>query len=169
MSSPPTQKYCDCSASVVRIERRSLRAMPLLALCVLLAACGASNTQLAQGARRVPIAHIAELPAAERPNALGSLPMVLEIRKGDRFPIEAVLDSTLLRLHTEGTWSLEATQAFYVLLREEGPPVISEDGIDFDTKTRNSFAVGFGAKKSGPAKVRMVLGFHATDAAGKPE
>ena len=141
----------------------------MFALGLLLAACGASNTQLAQGARRLPIAHISELPEAERPNALTSLPLVLEIRKGDRFPIEAVLDSRLLTLHTEGTWSLEATQTFYVLLREEGPPVISEDGIDFDSKTRNSFAVGFGAQQREPAKVRVVLGFHAKDATGKAE
>jgi hypothetical protein len=47
-----------------------------------------------------------------------------------------------------------------VLLREDGPPIISEDGVDFDSKPKNSFAVGFAAMKDKPATVKMVLGFH---------
>lgn len=167
MTSTHRAIYHGHSSLWLRSLRHLQQATPLLALGALLAACGASNTRLAQGARRVPIAHISELSEAERPNALGSLPIVLEIRKGDRFPLEAVLDSRLLTLHTEGTWSLEAAQTFYVLLREEGPPVISEDGVDFDSKTKNSFSVGFAAKQSEPAKVRLVLGFHAKDGAAK--
>lgn len=136
---------------------------------LVLVACGASNSQLAQSAPRVPIAHIAELPEEARPKALASLPVVLEIRKGDRFPIHATLDSRLLALDAEGTWSLEAKENFYVLLREDGPPVVSEDGVDFDTKTRNSFAVGFKATKGEPAKVEIVIGFRGAEQRPKEE
>ena len=89
MSSTPAVHYYDHSNSYLPIERRSPRATPWFALCLLLAACGASNTQLAQGARRLPIAHISELPEAERPNALTSLPLVLEIPDAWRTPASA--------------------------------------------------------------------------------
>lgn len=149
------------------LRRRWLGVTPVaMLLGVSLSACGASNTQLARSARRVPIAHIAELPEKERPTALASLPVVLEIRKGDRFPIDAALDSRLLTLHDTGPWTLEAKQTFYVLLREDGPPVISEDGLDFDSKPRNSFSVGFGAMKGKRATVKMLLGFHKEGSPG---
>lgn len=136
----------------------------LACAALLLVACGASNSQIARSARRVPVAHISELPLAERATALGQLPVILEIRKGDRFPLEVVIDSRLLALHTEGSWSVEALETFYMLLREEGAPAFSEDGVDFDEAQGNSFGVGFESKAGQPAKLRVALGWHANRA-----
>lgn len=144
-----------------------LRVVTATASALVLSACAASNSQLARNAPRVPIAHLRELSEQEPGKALASLPVVLEIREGDRFPIDAMLDSRLLTLHAEGPWSLQATQTFYVLLREDGPPVISEDGVDFDTKPKNSFNVGFMATKTEPAKLKLVLRFHAAEHAAE--
>jgi hypothetical protein len=141
--------------------------LPLAALLALLAmGCGASNNQLAKTARRVPVAHISDLPPGERAGALASLPVILEIRKGDTFPVEPVLESALVALHTEGTWMLEAKETFYVLLRKEGPPVVSTDGIDFDAPGQNSFGVGFDSREGQPTKVRAALRWHAAGERG---
>jgi hypothetical protein len=129
--------------------------------------CGASAAQLARESPHVPIAHITELPEADRASALASLPLVLEVRQGDRFPIEAVLDSTLLKLDTEGTWTVEALQPFYVLLRPEGPPLLSTDGVDFEQRTQNSFNFGFKADKDQPARIRLALRLRAAAPAGE--
>jgi hypothetical protein len=132
---------------------------PLLASGLL--GCGASAAQLARESPHVPIAHINELPEAERARALASLPLVLEVRKGDRFPIEAVLDSTLLKLDTAGSWTVEALQPFYVLLRSEGPPLLSTDGVDFEQRAQNSFNFGFSAEKDQPVRIRLALRLRA--------
>jgi hypothetical protein len=139
----------------------------LLALAALLASgligCAASATQLAREAPRVPIAHISELPEAERAQALAGLPMVLEVRKGDRFPIDALLDSTLLKLETPETWTVEALQPFYVLLRPEGPPLLSTDGVDFEQRAQNSFSFSFNAQKGQPARIRLAIRLRAAE------
>ena len=125
------------------------RARALAALLALFAVgCGASNNQVAKSARRVPVAHIAELPPAERPKALATLPVVLE--------------SALVELKSEGGGlTLVARRTFYVLLRPEGPPAISLDGVDFEQPAKNSFGVGFEAKEGAPAKVRAAVRWHA--------
>jgi hypothetical protein len=132
---------------------------PLLALLAI--GCGASNTQVARSARRVPVAHMADLTPDERTKALATLPVILEIRKGDKFPVEPALESSLLALHTEGTWTVEARETFYVLLREEGPPAVSVDGVDFDQPAQNSFGAGIDSQKGEPTKVRLALRWHA--------
>lgn len=139
------------------------RLAPVLAaaLGLFALACGASNNQVAKTARRVPVAHIASMPPAEREKALTGLPLILEIRKGDVFPIEPLLESRLVALHTEGAWKVEALETFYVLLREEGAPIVSVDGVDFEQHTRNSFGVGFDAQKGQPAKLRVALTWRA--------
>lgn len=137
--------------------------VPLLALALLAAGCGVTNNQIAKNARRVPVAHFATLTPAERAAALASLPVVLEIRKGDNFPVEAVLESRLLDLHAEGAWTVRARETFYVLLREEGAPVVSLDGVDFERPAKGSFGVGFDAHAGQPTKVRVALSWHAAE------
>lgn len=151
-------EHCD------RRNRQALRGLCSIFLALGAVACGASNNRIAQSARRVPVAHLAELPPAERASALAKLPVVLEIRQGDKFPIEAVLDSSLVALHTEGTWTVEARRTFYVLLREEGAPVVSADGVDFETPSKGSFGVGIQAEKDKPATVRIALKWRAEEA-----
>jgi hypothetical protein len=87
--------------------------------------------------------------------------VVLEVRKGDTFPVEALLESRLLELHAEGAWTVQARETFYVLLREEGPPVVSLDGLDFETPAKGSFGVGVDAHAGQPTKVRLALSWHA--------
>ena len=91
--------------------------------------------------------------------------MVLEVRKGDRFPIEAVLDSTLLKLDNAGTWTVEALEPFYVLLRPEGPPLLSIDGVDFDQRKHNSLNFCFNAQKDQPTRIRLALSLRAPEPA----
>jgi hypothetical protein len=140
-------------------------AAPLLALALVAVGCGASNNQVAKSARRIPVAHFASLPPAERATALASLPVVLEIRKGDTFPVEALLESRLLELHADGAWTVEARETFYVLLREEGAPVVSLDGVDFEAPAKGSFGVGVDAHAGQPTKVRVALSWHAAQPA----
>ena len=145
-------------------DNSNSRLCPLAALLAIgLLGCGASAAQLAREAPHVPIAHIAELPEAERAHALAGLPLVIEVRKGDRFPIEAVLDSTLVKLDTAGTWTLEALQPFYMLLRPEGPPLLSTDGVDFEQRAHNSFNFGFSAEQGQPARIRLALRLRAAE------
>lgn len=151
--------YYNHSNNSPRRPRRTALLATLFALLAL--ACGASNSQVAKTARRVPVAHIASLPPAEREQALVGLPLILEIRKGDVFPVEPLLQSSLIALHTEGTWKVEALETFYVLLREEGAPIVSVDGIDFDQRVQNSFGVGVDARKGQPAKLRVALTWRA--------
>jgi hypothetical protein len=161
-------KYYDgskLSAPAAR-ARRWAHPFPLLALALFALGCGASNSQVAKSARRIPVAHFATLPPAERATALSSLPVVLEIRKGDTFPVEALLESSLLELHTEGAWAVIARETFYVLLREEGPPAVSLDGVDFETPAKGSFNVGVDAKPEQPTKVRLALSWHAAQPDG---
>jgi hypothetical protein len=161
MSSSRTPTHCVQSQRLP--WRRAVSMLVSLTLAPLLVSCAASNTRVARSARRVPVAHIQDLPPPERPKALASLPLVLEIRKGDRFPMEVVLDSRLITLHTEGTWTMEAKQTFFVLLREDGPPVISADGVDFDHKANNSFGIGFETHEGQPAKLRIALKMYGAD------
>jgi hypothetical protein len=165
-----TATYYKHSTSIFARGWRRLAATPrALALgLALLAGCGASNNQIAKSAPRLAIAHLSSLPPAERAKALGSLPLILEIRKGDSFPVEPLLESRLVALHTEGTWTVEARETFYVLLREEGAPVISLDGVDFDDQTRNSFGVGFDSQAAQAAKLRVALRWHAEPGGAAP-
>jgi hypothetical protein len=158
----PAPNYYDNSNYRLR-PLAALFASPLLASVLL--ACGASSAQMARESPHVPIAHISELPEAKRASALASLPVVLEVRKGDRFPIEAVLDSTLLKLDSAGTWTVEALEPFYVLLRPEGPPLLSIDGVDFEQRMHNSFNFGFNAQKDQPTRIRLALRLRAPEPA----
>jgi hypothetical protein len=169
MPQPRSPNYYDHSNQSSR-PRRSATAAALLAgaLGLLASACGASNNQIAKSARRVPVAHMATLPPDERAKALATLPVILEIRKGDTFPVEALLESRLVALHTEGAWRVEALQTFYVLLREEGAPVVSVDGVDFDQPVQNSFGAGFNAQKEQPTKIQLVVRWYAPEAGKAP-
>lgn len=131
-----------------------------LVFAALLGAC-ASNSTLASQAPRVAVAHLAELPEEQRSQALARLPMVLEFRKGDQFPLELVLESPLVRLEGTASWTLVAQQPFFILLRESGPPVASVDGVDFDTPAHNSFQVGFDARAGKPPVVRAIVSFRS--------
>ena len=155
-----TVNYYDHSINARRGRPRA-RLLLAAALALLATGCGASNNQIAKTARRVPVAHISELPPGERATALASLPVILEIRKGDSFPVEPVLESALVALHAEGNWVLEAKETFYVLLREEGPPVVSVDGVDFDAPGKNSFGIGFDSRQGQATKVRVAVTWHA--------
>lgn len=137
------------------------------ALCVasalgcMTSGCMTSNSARAEHARHVPLAHLSELPEAERGAALAKLPVVLEIRKGDRFPVEVLIDSRLLKLDAPAPWALEAREDFFVLLNEAGPPALSEDGVDFDTRPKNTFSFGVEAVAGKPPAVHLVLGLRA--------
>lgn len=150
------------------LARRCWAPCAAAVLALFVSGCGASNSQVAKSARRVAVAHIADLAPEERATALATLPVILEIREGDRFPVEVLFDSRLLALHTDGTWTVEARETFYVLLREEGAPAVSVDGVDFDRPVQGSFGVGVDSQKEQPAKLRVMLRWHAAGAGQAP-
>jgi len=139
-----------------------------LVFAALLGAC-ASNSTLASQAPRVAVAHLADLPEGQRSQALARLPVVLEFRKGDEFPLELLLQSPLVKLEGSGSWRLVAQQPFFILLRESGPPVASVDGVDFDTRVQNSFQLGIDAHAGKPPVVRAVVTFRDPNAPKQPQ
>jgi hypothetical protein len=152
------------SAPAATRSGRCAAAASFFALAGLALGCGASNSQIAKSARRVPVAQLSTLPPAERASALASLPLILEIHKGDTFPVETLLESRLLALHSEGALRVEALETFYVLLNREGAPVVSHDGIAFDDAPgKNSFGVGVSATADKPATVHVSLRWHAPE------
>ena len=88
---------------------------------------------------------------------LQRLPFIVHFRAGDTIPVDFVLDSSLLGLPPQSL-SLVAKRDFYVLFREDGPPLLSEDGVDFERRSKNHFAFGFVLQGEEPARVKIGIG-----------
>jgi hypothetical protein len=130
----------------------------LIAVC-LLVGCAGPN-QLAAGARRVSFAELSGAqrgPAVER---LARLPAVVHFRRGERVPLELVLDSALAELQAPAL-ALVAKRDFYLLLRADGGPLLSADGVDFEAEQPNWFFFGFAVERAGPTAMRVVLGIRS--------
>lgn len=126
-----------------------------LALFVSLGCAGAN--QAAADASRLSFS---ELDGSEREQAfqkLTALPAVLEFKAGDRVPVTFLLDSELLELEPVA-FNLVAKRTFYLLLRSDGPPLLSADGVDFEQRRKNSFFVGFDVRKGRATRLRLGVG-----------
>jgi hypothetical protein len=128
-----------------------------------LVGCAASSAQEAEGARRIPVTRMLELTKAGATTSAKE-PVVLEVKTGDRLPVELLLNSKLLKAHRTGEWSVEAVRDFYVLLRETDPPEISVDGVNFDEVSQGAFNLGIDATPDGTFKVNVVLALQAGSA-----
>ena len=122
-------------------------------------ACAGPN-QLAHGAPRVDFGDIAlgqEHPTIAQ--SFGKGPFILHFRAGDDVPVELALESRLFRLDA-GSWKLVAKRDFYVLFLTDGPPRLSEDGIDFEKRDQGSFLLGLRLQRGKPAAVQIRLALH---------
>ena len=140
-----------------------VHALPNYYLCSLLCLLGitalgcAGPNQVAAQASRVTLA---ELNGSQRANAfqkLTSLPTVLEFKQGDRVPVSLLFDSELATLEVPD-FTMVAKRTFYVLLRSDGPPLLSRDGVDFEERRKNSFFVGFDVRRPKQTRMRIGLG-----------
>lgn len=133
------------------------RALGLGALLAWAAGCTSASSMAAEA----PRVRVVELAGSEanKAEALSRLPVVLVFEAGDEVPFELVLDSRLLTLEQPAEpMRLVASRRFFVLLRPEGAPRISEDGEDFDTQPKSSFGFSLSATKGGGSKARLVIG-----------
>jgi hypothetical protein len=133
-----------------RLDVKSIL-LPLL----LTTACAGPNA-VARKAPRVSFADIAQGQPSPAIEHLQKLPFVLYVPAGQRIPVELGIDSGLFALET-GEMKLVAKRDFYVLFRADGMPLLSEDGVDFEKRAKNSFALGLNVQKDQPAKVQLGL------------
>lgn len=133
-----------------------------VALAVVFAAfatgCAGPNA-IAADAQRVMYA---DLQAGERRAALEKimrLPAVVAFKRGERIPVEFVLDSSMLEL-VRGDLELMAKRDFYLLLRADGGPLLSEDGVDFEAGDgpKNYFFFGFAVQRDAATSVKVAIG-----------
>jgi hypothetical protein len=118
--------------------------------------CAGPNA-VARSASRVEFATLgqgAESPAANSPLAL---PFVLHVAAGQEVPLDFQLNSRVFALNP-GPLKLVAKRDFYVLFRDDGPPLLSEDGQQFEERRQNTFRFGLRVVKHEPTKVELYLG-----------
>lgn len=104
----------------------------------------------------------ADLQAGERRAALEKLmhlPAVVAFKRGERIPVDFVLDSSMLEL-VRADLELMAKRDFYLLLRSDGGPLLSEDGVDFEAGdgSKNYFSFGFAVQRDAATRVKVALG-----------
>jgi hypothetical protein len=71
--------------------------------------------------------------------------VVIAFEKGQVVPVRYAVDSRLFEVKN-GTFDVVVLRDFQLLLWD-GPPRISEDGVDFETSAKNAFRLGFAARK----------------------
>ena len=127
-------------------------------LLAALSACAGPN-QVARTATRLSIQELDTGDRAAVLSRLSRLPVVLHFQKGDRIPVHFTLDSEFAALEVQ-PWTLVAKRDFYLLLRADGMPLLSRDGVDFEAprKNKNSFLFGFALEGQRPAELRIGLG-----------
>jgi hypothetical protein len=136
------------------LERSS--ALIALLSAVVGAGCAGPNA-VARSATRVEFAALGkggESPDAKPPL---TLPFVLHVAAGEEVPFDFQLNSRVFALDP-GPLKLVAKRDFYVLFRNDGPPLLSEDGQQFEDRPQNTFRFGLRVVKNEPTKVELYLG-----------
>ncbi|HVZ31486.1 MAG TPA: hypothetical protein VG963_03625 [Polyangiaceae bacterium] len=120
------------------------------------AGCAGPNA-VARSAARVDFATLAR--AADQPDGRPplTLPFVLHVAAGQEVPLDFQLNSRVFALDP-GPLKLVAKRDFYVLFRDDGPPLLSEDGQQFEVRPQNTFRFGLRVVKHEPAQVELYLG-----------
>jgi len=89
--------------------------------------------------------------------SLGEQPVVIHFKVGQEVPLAFVMDSRLLTIAPQDL-KLHVKSDFFLLLRADGPPLLSEDGVEFEEEAPNTFMVDFDAPKADqPAKMKLRL------------
>ncbi|MEO6602865.1 MAG: hypothetical protein ABIQ16_23475 [Polyangiaceae bacterium] len=136
-----------------------------LALVVCASGCAGVNASAAHATR----VNLSDLQGEQRGAALArltQLPTVIALKRGERVPLSLGIDSELFALEGSGLVLL-AKRDFFVLLRQDGPPLFSLDGVDFEQRHRNSFLVGFHVDKTQPTELQLRLGVWANGSGSK--
>ena len=151
---------------VQKYYKRSSRPAGLLMLLTALGCAGPN--QIAKTADRIAFA---DLKGDQRRAAFSRLARgttIVHFKRGDRVPLDFKLDSSLAEL-ADPDLMLVVKRDFYLLIDPDGPPRVSEDGIDFESKAKNYFLFGFKVPKSGDAKMVLRLGVRPASPPGKTE
>jgi hypothetical protein len=135
----------------------------LLALLCLGSGCAGAN-QVARDAQRLTFA---ELNGPQRRQAIATVasgPTVIHFERGQRIPLELVLDSKLIELEAPRL-TLIAKRDFDLLLRPDGGIRLSSDGVDFESHHENYFGFGFEVERQAETLLRVKFGIQP---AGRP-
>jgi len=125
----------------------------LVGLSLAVAGCAGPNAA-ARNATRIEFADVASgQPEARR---MMELPFVLHVVAGQEIPIDWGIDSSLFTVEG-GPARLVAQRDFYVLFRADGPPLLSEDGVEFEDRPRNSFRLGLRARRDEPTTLEAYV------------
>lgn len=136
----------------------SYRLFSTIGLWLALASSGcAGPNQVAAGAPRIPFEQLNQQQHASQLMGLQDQPVVIHFKEGQEIPFNFVLDSRLLAL-TPPDMKLRVKSAFFLLLRADGPPLLSEDGVEFEEQPKNSFMLGFDVQRGQPAALNLRLG-----------
>ncbi len=122
----------------------------------LVSGCAGPN-QAAQVAQRFSYAQLTGSQREAMLAKLTRLPVVIHFKQGERIPVDLRLDSSLTQLEAPNM-TLVAKRDFYLLLRADGGPLLSPDGVDFEHKTKNYFVFGFKIERDAPTALHVVLG-----------
>jgi hypothetical protein len=80
----------------------------------------------------------------------------VHFKAGQVIPFSFALESKLFELEVPPL-TIKAKRDIYLLIRADGPPLLSEDGVDFEKRVQNAFMFGFALKKGQTAEVRAKI------------
>jgi hypothetical protein len=129
----------------------------LLALSFL--GCASPNA-VARTTEPIPFEQLDRGDRAQHVRRLQKLPFIVHFRAGDRVPVDLAVHSRLFDVPDQ-TQLVTVKRDFYLLFRKGGAPLLSEDGVDFERRARNSFSFGFDLQKDEPTRVRIEIGVRA--------
>jgi len=131
--------------------------------CVHAAPKTIETVRVPQTVPRLLLGHLNEMPESERPASLAQLPrpIVISVRRFDRVPVDITVNSSILFLVRRGELEVKALDDFYVLLREEGGPLVSRDGVTFTTPASQRLDLALDVGRASQPELRVMLGFDA--------
>lgn len=86
-------------------------------------------------------------------------PMFIGFKKGDKVPLELLLHGPMRVAEPDRTIQLEVQRDFFVLIRSDGPPRISYDGVHL-AEPGGSFRFGFSNTKRDGQSIKVELSIH---------
>lgn len=129
--------------------------LALLVLCTTLAGCAGPNGVAAR-APRIAFSDLDQGDKKALIQRLSQPPYVVHFKAGQRIPFSFALESRLFEMDVPPL-TITAKRDFYLLIRANGPPLLSEDGVDFKKRVQNAFMFGFSLKKDRPTEVQAKI------------
>ncbi len=90
---------------------------------------------------------------------MAHLPMVIEVQKGDQIPVKVSLRGNMLQSPADAQpIMLTAKRRFFVVVRDDGPPRISLDGVTLGSYEKTgSLSLGIHQQDGRPPEVQVDL------------